>query len=142
MDYTQIIIRIFIALLAGLIVGYEREKTDRPAGLKTHTLTVIGSTVFTLTGLKLFLDFQGVINLDPLRIIVAVATGIGFIGAGSIIRSGDSVKGLSVAASVWLMGAVGIAIGFGYYFIALVAVVLCFLIIEIIEKIEKKRKKS
>ncbi|MDD5043820.1 MAG: MgtC/SapB family protein [Patescibacteria group bacterium] len=140
MSYQDIALRIFLALLTGLLIGFERERCKRAAGLKTHILTSIGSAVFAIAGLNFFYEYyQTYAGINPLYIITAVATGIGFIGAGSVIRSEQGVSGLSAAASIWIMGATGLAIGFGYYFLAIFSVLITYLVLIISEVVQKWR---
>jgi putative Mg2+ transporter-C (MgtC) family protein len=106
---SQIVIRMLVALAAGLVVGIEREARGHEAGIGTHTLVALGATVFTLAGAVGAAEDGG----DPWRIAAQVASGIGFIGAGTIIQSRGSVKGLTTAASLWFMAGVGVAAGVG-----------------------------
>ncbi len=112
--------RLIFSLLAGGIIGLERQYHDKPAGFATNSLICIGATIFTLVSLDVGYSF----GFDPGRIAAQIITGVGFLGAGSILRDGLKVSGLTTAAAVWLVAAVGMAIGFGLYFIAGVAVCL------------------
>jgi putative Mg2+ transporter-C (MgtC) family protein len=111
--------------MLGGAIGLERELRDREAGLRTHVLVAIGAALFTLVSAYGFSDFQyGVstgFTLDPTRIAAQIVTGIGFLGAGAIIRQGASIKGLTTAASLWVVAAIGMAAGAGYYSGAVVA---------------------
>jgi putative Mg2+ transporter-C (MgtC) family protein len=110
-----------LALAAGLggAIGFERELRDREAGLRTHMLVCLGSALFTVVSAYGFRDFltsgDQVIRSDPTRIAAQIVTGIGFLGAGAIIRQGLSVRGLTTAATLWVAAAIGIAAGAGYY---------------------------
>ena len=121
---AEIIVRVAASLLAGAIVGYEREKTRHPAGLRTHMLVCIGSTLITLTSLQMFPN-------DPARVAAGIVTGIGFLGAGTIFRAKNSVRGLTTAASLWAVAGVGMALGAGAYFIAASAAVAMLLTLEL-----------
>ena len=121
---AEIIVRVAASLLAGAIVGYEREKTRHPAGLRTHMLVCIGSTLITLTSLQMFPN-------DPARVASGIVTGIGFLGAGTIFRAKNSVRGLTTAASLWAVAGVGMALGAGAYFIAASAAVAMLLTLEL-----------
>ncbi len=110
---------IVITLLAG-VVGLDRELRGKPAGVKTHILVGIGSTVFTIVSIYFYTEFNGKAVVDPSRIAAQVVTGIGFLGAGTIIQSGGSVIGLTTAASLWSIAAIGIAVGTGMYYLAAV----------------------
>lgn len=111
--------RLGVAAGLGALVGVERELRDREAGIRTHLLVSLGSCLFTLVsayGFEAFLNSgTSVIRADPTRIAAQIVTGIGFLGAGAIIREGLSVRGLTTAASLWIVAAIGMASGAGYY---------------------------
>jgi putative Mg2+ transporter-C (MgtC) family protein len=114
---------VFVSLLIGLIIGVEREFRGHPAGLRTMALITVGSCLFT--GLGLIPDFGK--TVDPTRIAAQIVTGVGFLGAGSILRQGEAVKGLTTAASIWVSASLGMAVGFGYFIVALFATILVVL---------------
>ena len=121
---------LLIAVLAGA-VGLERELRDQEAGLRTHMLVGVGAALFVITGNFAWseLDFgnaQGVV-LDPSRVVAYVITGIGFLGAGTIIKHGINIKGLTTAASLWVVAAVGVSIGAGEYALGVVATAMVIL---------------
>ncbi len=122
-----------IACICGGIIGYEREKADRPAGLRTHTLVCLGSTVFTLIS---YYGFAG--GFDPSRLATGIVTGIGFIGAGVIFRQGIFVRGVTTAASIWVVASIGIAIGTKLYYLAFLTTILGFLILTLVKYFEDK----
>lgn len=122
--------RILLSLLAGGIIGLERQYHDKPAGFATNTLICLGATVFTLMSLYVGNTY----NFDPGRIAAQIITGVGFLGAGAIMRDGLKVSGLTTAAGVWLVAAVGMAIGFGEYFVAGTAVVVTLTLQLILRK--------
>jgi putative Mg2+ transporter-C (MgtC) family protein len=126
---SQIVIRMVVALAAGLVVGIEREARGHEAGIGTHTLVALGATVFTLAGAVGAAEDGG----DPWRIAAQVASGIGFIGAGTIIQSRGSVKGLTTAASLWFMAGVGVAAGVGGLALAGLAVGAALLLLTVRE---------
>ncbi len=111
--------RLSLAAVLGGAIGFERELRDREAGLRTHLLVCLGSALFTIVSAYGFRDFltsgDQVIRADPTRIAAQIVTGIGFLGAGAIIRQGLSVRGLTTAATLWVAAAIGIAAGAGYY---------------------------
>jgi len=111
--------RLSLAAVLGGAIGFERELRDREAGLRTHLLVCLGSALFTIVSAYGFRDFltsgDQVIRADPTRIAAQIVTGIGFLGAGAIIRQGLSVRGLTTAATLWVSAAIGIAAGAGYY---------------------------
>lgn len=113
--------RLTIAAGLGAAVGIERELREREAGIRTHLLVSLGACLFTIVGAYGFHNFSGV---DPTRIAAQVVTGIGFLGAGAIIREGISVRGLTTAASLWIVAAIGMAAGAGYYWPAVAGTAL------------------
>ncbi|MGM0368456.1 MAG: MgtC/SapB family protein [Actinomycetota bacterium] len=123
------------AIIFGGIIGFQREKTDRPAGLRTHTLVCLGATVFTIVSYVGFSSFSGV---DYSRIAAGVVTGIGFIGAGAIFRRGPLVKGVTTAASIWLVAAIGLALGTKLYYLAAILTIFGYIILTLIKYFEKK----
>ncbi|MFH1678048.1 MAG: MgtC/SapB family protein [Candidatus Omnitrophota bacterium] len=119
-----IVWRLILAVLAGGLIGFEREYSRRSAGLRTHILVSMGSCLIMLTSLYLFDIYKEVMLLDPTRLAASVITGIGFLGAGAIIRSGEAVKGLTTAATLWLVAGIGLGIGCGFYLASLMTVAL------------------
>jgi putative Mg2+ transporter-C (MgtC) family protein len=101
----EMMLRLTLALVLGAIIGFERESVDRPAGLRTHILVALGSAAFTLVSSAGFAG-QGTVR-DPARVAAQVVTGIGFLGAGTIWRTRDTVRGLTTAASIWVVAACG-----------------------------------
>jgi putative Mg2+ transporter-C (MgtC) family protein len=120
--------RLTLAAVLGGAIGFERELRDREAGLRTHLLVCLGSALFTIVSAYGFREFltsgDQVIRADPTRIAAQIVTGIGFLGAGAIIRQGLSVRGLTTAATLWVAAAIGIAAGAGYYSGAVLATVV------------------
>ena len=112
----EIILRLLCAMLVGAIIGTEREYTHRPAGMRTHMLVALGACVVMVTSQMIFFQYRPYgATPDPARLSAQVITGVGFLGAGTIMREGPSIKGLTTAASVWAVACLGIAIGAGYY---------------------------
>jgi putative Mg2+ transporter-C (MgtC) family protein len=135
LTYLDVFFRLGAAVLAGAIIGFDREIRDKPAGLRTLTLVALGSAVFTLTAF----DAN---SIDPTaRVIQGIVTGVGFLGAGTIIRgkTEESVRGLTTAASVWLAAAIGVACGLAYWPLVLIASVLGLLVLAL-EGIEERIK--
>ena len=130
-------IRLIVACLLGGIIGYERESRNKSAGLRTHVLVCVGSCLIMILSENIYYNVQGLTNADPARLAAQVVSGIGFLGAGTIMKEGLSVKGLTTAASLWVVAGVGLAVGFGYYSGALITTGLVFLTLRIlgIEKI-------
>ncbi len=117
--WPEVLLRIFVAAALGGAIGVERELRERQAGLRTHLVVSVGAALFTLVSAYGFAGFGG--KVDPTRIAAQIVSGIGFLGAGAIIRQGLSVRGLTTAASLWLVAAIGMASGAGYWDGALIA---------------------
>ncbi|MDK2920323.1 MAG: putative Mg2+ transporter-C (MgtC) family protein [Candidatus Petromonas sp.] len=133
---TDIIIRIVLSCVLGGLIGIERESINRPAGFRTHILVCIGSTIVMLTGIFLLQNYKAFTQLDPARMGAQVISGIGFLGAGTILREGLTVKGLTTAASLWAVGCIGLAIGSGFYIGAVLATSLVFITLMFFSKLE------
>ena len=135
LTYLEVFFRLGAAGLAGALIGFDREIRDKPAGLRTLTLVSLGSAVFTLTALD-----TGSADSTS-RVIQGIVTGVGFLGAGTIIRgkTEESVRGLTTAASVWLAAAIGAACGLAYWPVVLVASLLGLLVLAL-EGIEARLK--
>lgn len=123
-EYPEILLRLILATLAGGLIGLEREVVHKPAGIRTHMLVSLGSALFVLVTLT-------TIPSEVARIIAGIATGIGFLGAGTIFKAKNEVQGLTTAASVWTVAAVGIAIGLGYYLMTIIAAALILIILHL-----------
>ncbi|HKN64174.1 MAG TPA: MgtC/SapB family protein [Gaiellaceae bacterium] len=117
--WPEVLLRLFVAAALGGAIGVERELRERQAGLRTHLVVSVGAALFTLVSAYGFSNFDG--KVDPTRIAAQIVSGIGFLGAGAIIRQGLSVRGLTTAASLWLVAAIGMAAGAGYWDGALIA---------------------
>jgi putative Mg2+ transporter-C (MgtC) family protein len=125
LEWPHVLLRLVVAALLGGAIGMERELRERQAGLRTHLVVCVGSALFTLVSAYGFHEFLvsggSLVRTDPTRIAAQIVSGIGFLGAGAIIRQGLSVKGLTTAATLWLVAAIGMASGAGYYSAALFA---------------------
>lgn len=121
-DTVDIVVRMLLSMVIGGAIGWERASRSKPAGLRTHILVALGSTIFTLIMLEIYGAMEtgeGRIGQpDPLRIVEAIASGLGFLGAGCIIRERGAVEGLTTASSLWISGALGVACGVGHFVIA------------------------
>ncbi len=122
-------ITMLVSLVLGTAVGWERQIGRKPAGLRTHTLVCMGSTLFVLLTVHAARDYGGG-NVDPTRIIHGVVTGVGFLGAGSIMRQEGFVQGLTTAASVWMVAAIGVAVGVHAWSLAVTSTVLALVVLE------------
>lgn len=109
------VLRLLAAALAGGIIGYDREHINRPAGIRTHILVCAGAALTVITSEFVCMKYAGIANVDPTRLGAQVVSGIGFLGAGTILKEGFSVKGLTTAASLWTVSCVGLAFGSGFY---------------------------
>jgi len=128
LTWSEELLRVVVAAGLGGLVGLERELRDREAGFRTHLLVSVGSCLFTLVSAYGFHEFLvgggNIVRTDPTRIAAQIVTGIGFLGAGAIIRQGISVRGLTTAATLWVAAAIGMASGAGYYPGAVIGTVL------------------
>lgn len=138
----SVIVRLTLAGVMGGIVGYEREHTQRPAGFRTHILVCVGAALVMITSEFIFERYHALVNLDPARLGAQVISGIGFLGAGTIIREGFSVKGLTTAASLWAVSCVGITVGAGLYSGAVVATIFIFITLLALKKFETSISKT
>jgi putative Mg2+ transporter-C (MgtC) family protein len=133
---TQVVLRLFLAAALGGVIGFEREKHNkRMAGFRTHILVSIGSALIMLVSIYIFEIYAGKASVDPSRIAAGVVTGIGFLGAGTIIRSGESVRGLTTAASLWTVSGIGLAIGCGFYIAGSATAIIAFATLYLLRKI-------
>jgi putative Mg2+ transporter-C (MgtC) family protein len=123
----EVILRLGVAAILGAVIGFEREVQNHPAGARTHALVALGSALFTVAGGYGFGDTGAM--LDPSRVAGQVATGVGFIGAGAILRIGVNVRGLTTAATLWLAASLGVAMGAGAYSAAIVATITTILLL-------------
>jgi putative Mg2+ transporter-C (MgtC) family protein len=125
LEWPHVLLRLSVAAVLGGAIGMERELRERQAGLRTHLVVCVGSALFTLVSAYGFHEFLvnggSLVRTDPTRIAAQIVSGIGFLGAGAIIRQGLSVRGLTTAATLWLVAAIGMAAGAGYYSAALFA---------------------
>jgi len=133
----SIFIRLLLSVFLSGLVGLERQFHRRTAGLRTHILVSLGSCLIMLTSIYVFDIFKGITTVDPTRIAAGVITGIGFLGAGAIIRSGEAVKGLTTAASLWIVAGIGLAVGCGFYLAAVISSVLALIVLLFLRHVER-----
>lgn len=148
LNTNEIIIRILLALIIGGLIGYEREVQNRSAGLRTHILVCLGATIVSLLQIQMGnqaiemiavnKELSSVINIDYGRLGAQVITGVGFIGAGAIIHNKGNIKGLTTAATLWIVACLGLAIGMGAYFISIFAAIVILVIVVFLKRIENK----
>lgn len=134
-----ICMRLLCAMLVGMVIGTEREYTNRPAGMRTHILVALGACAVMITGQLIFAQYSAYgASPDPSRLSAQVITGVGFLGAGTILREGPNVKGLTTAASLWAVACLGIAAGGGYYLVALMGMGFIFVTLTIFEILQHR----
>jgi putative Mg2+ transporter-C (MgtC) family protein len=141
MTLLEMIARPAVAVIGGGILGWEREIHNKPAGLRTQMMVALGASVFTLVTLEFYRRLSlsdASIRVDPLRVIEGVVGGIGFLGAGCIIQSRGSVEGITTAATIWVVGAMGVACGLGYYVFAGTTMVLALAVLSLLGLLEKR----
>ena len=129
------LVRFLFSFILGALVGLERETHNQPAGLRTHILISIGSTMIMLISIYIPQIFP---NSDPARMAAQVVSGIGFLGAGAILKYGVDIKGLTTAASIWVIAAVGLAVGAGMYLVSIIGVVIILFALTIMNIFEKR----
>jgi putative Mg2+ transporter-C (MgtC) family protein len=141
-DYFDIALRLVASLIIGGLIGIERSYHGRPAGFRTHSLVCLSTSLLMLVTVyeaRWFPNIgQGRISLDPTRMAQGIMTGIGFLGAGTIMKDGLSVRGLTTAASIWITAAIGILIGVGFYFPAIIATVLTLGTLSVFRWVESR----
>ncbi|MFW5714263.1 MAG: MgtC/SapB family protein, partial [Brevefilum sp.] len=136
---VQILLRVLVGAILGSLVGYERERQDQPAGLRTHMILVIGATLAMVLSVNLgYLYARPGTPADPARLAAQVISGIGFLGAGAIMRYGFTVKGLTTATSLWTMAIVGLTVGAGYYLVGVATTALMLIVLAFLNVIENR----
>jgi putative Mg2+ transporter-C (MgtC) family protein len=135
----ELTLRIFLAAAMGGLIGFEREWSNKAAGLRTHILVCIGSAAIMLLSIYGFGEFadEPNVRMDPARLAAQVITGIGFLGAGAIMRTGSTVSGLTTAASIWVVAAIGLCVGAGFFYCASLSTVMVLLSLFALNKWEK-----
>lgn len=135
----DIVLRLFVAVLLGGIIGWEREANNRPAGLRTHMLTSLAASGFSIMSLELvkWAELNGT-HADPIRAIEAVTAGVAFLAAGTILQSRGQVIGLTTGAGMWLAGGLGVAAGFGFHFVALAMGIMAFIILAGLQRLSDR----
>jgi len=133
----EAVLRLSLAFLLGAVLGLERETHDRPAGLRTFILVAVGSTLIMIVSIGLRDLYAGSTGVDPGRIAAQVVTGIGFLGAGTIMHEGPIVRGLTTAAGLWVVAAIGLAVGAGFYLVAAVTTALALVSLTVLAWVER-----
>lgn len=134
---VELIARIFISVILGALIGFEREITHKPAGLRTHIFVCMGACLFTISSFYL-LPEDSIGSFDTTRIAAGIVAGISFIGAGSIIASKGDVRGLTTAASLWVVASIGLMVGLGNYILPVIATIIAFLVLRL-GRVEKEK---
>ena len=136
-DIKEIILKIILTTILCGMIGLERGLRHKNAGMRTHILVGIGSALITLTSFFIFAIFKNETVVDPTRMISSIITGIGFLCAGTIIRGGTNVIGLTTAASLWIVSALGMAVGCGQYLAAIIVTVVTLTVLVLLRPIER-----
>ena len=132
--FTEMLMRLGLSVVLGGIIGAEREHNNQPAGLRTHMILVIGACL----AMMLSINLGTLAGTDPARLAAQVVSGIGFLGAGAILRFGFNVKGLTTATTLWTMAIVGLAVGMGYYLISMIATAVIMIVLSVLDLIERR----
>ena len=135
-DEQTLVIRILLSILLSGVIGLERKFYHKPAGFRTNIMVGLGSTLVMILGIYIFNDYNIGGSVDITRLAGAVVTGIGFLGAGAIIQGRGSVHGLTTAAGIWVVAAIGMAVGLGYFFAAIIATIGTLLVLVVMGRIE------
>lgn len=148
MSYYEIIGRLIIGVIVGGIIGYERQHKNRPAGLRTHILVCLGATIISMVQQHSFAEALSLITKDPTMVNVIkvdmgrlgaqVITGVGFLGAGTIMHEKGSIKGLTTAATIWVVACIGLGVGLGYYFLSISSTIVVYVVLVMLKKFEVK----
>jgi putative Mg2+ transporter-C (MgtC) family protein len=132
----EVVLRLVLAMVIGGIIGFEREQSNRPAGFRTHTLVCVGSALVFLTSQFVFDAYHELVNMDPTRLAAQVISGIGFLGAGTIMHYGPNIKGLTSAATLWVVACLGLATGAGFYWGAITTTIIVYITLKLLKKVE------
>ncbi|MBI2676424.1 MAG: MgtC/SapB family protein [Candidatus Yanofskybacteria bacterium] len=135
LEFPETFFRILLATAFGAAIGFERERSHKSAGLRTNALVAMGASLITVISLSAFSDNP---LIDPTRIISNIIVGIGFIGGGAIIQQGQKIRGITTAATLWVVAAIGITIGMGFYREAVFSVLVVYFILTFLWLVEKK----
>ncbi len=133
----EIIVKLLLAALVGGFTGYEREKSNQFAGFRTHILVSIGSCITSIIAVELFNEYSSISAMDPARLPAQVLSGIGFLGAGAILKNSNGIRGLTTAAGIWTTACIGIAIGYGQYVLGIVAWLLVMVTLYILKNFDR-----
>ncbi|WP_173443080.1 MgtC/SapB family protein [Selenomonas ruminantium] len=132
----ELFLRLFLSCILGGIIGYERQSRRKSAGLRTNVLVCLGSCLIMVMSVEMYQEVEGKTNADPARLAAQVVSGIGFLGAGAIMKEGLSVTGLTTAACLWVVAGVGLAVGAGFYAGALISTALVFVTLGSLSRLD------
>jgi len=138
----EMVMRLLLTLILSGLIGLERQVHRRDAGLRTHILVALGSCLIMLTSLYVFDIYKDAVSLDPARIAAGVITGIGFLGAGAIIREPERIRGLTTAASLWVVAGIGLAVGIGFNKAAIYTTILVLIVLHFFRYVEGSLSKE
>jgi len=137
-DIFHTTLKIVLTIILSGLIGIERESRNKGAGLRTHILVGVGSALIVLTSFYIFDIYKSVTIVDPTRMIAGIITGIGFLCAGTIIRGGAQVSGLTTAATLWIVSCIGISVGAGHYSAATIVTIIVFFVLTVVRSFEYK----
>ena len=138
METFEIIFKLTLACILGGLIGLERESLNRPAGFRTYTLVCVGSALAMVVSIDMYYQYYRTVNADPGRIAAQVVSGIGFLGAGTIMKEGATVRGLTTAAGLWVVACIGLAVGAGMYIPAIATTILILFVLIYFIKFEQQ----
>jgi putative Mg2+ transporter-C (MgtC) family protein len=138
---SDLILKLIVAVVLGMSIGVERILVHKEAGMKTHALVSLGAAVFVIISELISIKYAGIGGFDPTRIASQVIVGIGFLGAGSIILQGNRLLGLTTAGGLWVTAGIGMAVGFGFYTLAVLTTILVLVIFVVVNMLEKPVRK-
>ena len=133
----EVIVKLLLAVIVGGFTGYEREKSNQFAGFRTHILVSIGSCITSIIALELFNNYSNISTMDPARLPAQVLSGIGFLGAGAILKNSNGIRGLTTAAGIWATACIGIAIGYGQYVLGIASWLLVMITLYMLKRFDK-----
>ncbi len=138
---SEIILRLVVAVVLGMLIGVERLLVHKEAGMKTHALVSLGSALFIIISEMIALKYGGAGGFDPSRVASQVIVGVGFLGAGSIIFHGNRLSGLTTAGGLWVTAGIGMAAGFGFYGLSVIATILVLVVLIVVNLLERPIRK-
>lgn len=139
---SDIIVRLFVALMLGMVIGTERVWAHKTAGMRTYALVAMGAALFIIISEMISAQYINIGGFDPTRIASQVIVGIGFLGAGSIMLQGSRLKGLTTASGLWITSGIGMAAGFGFFRLAIISTILILFVFIVLWFVEEQLKKT